>query len=91
MKVVVLDASDDDGDKAVVAEAISEFAVECNAGGIGGNGLYFSDGVTAGSEVELVGLVSELRNALEVNGLKGVNLCRHFERVEVLAVVGEPA
>ena len=80
---------DCDRDEAVVAEAVGELAVEGDGRGVGGGGLDLGQGVAAGGEVELVGLVGELGDAVEVDGLEGGDLGGHLERVEVLAVVGE--
>ena len=51
--------------------------------------LHLGEGIAARREVELVGLVRQLRDTFEIDGLERFNLGGHLEGVEIFAVVGK--
>ena len=83
--------SDGDRDHAVVAEAVLEFPVARDERGIRRRPFNLLLRITSRGEVELVGLVRELRDPGHVDGLERTDRRHHLQRVEVRPVVGKTA
>ena len=77
------------GDDAVIAELIHELTAQADIGSILGHSADIILGTTQRRQIELVGLVGELGNALDVQWFKALDRGGHFQAVEILAVVGE--
>ena len=78
-----------DGDNAVVAELIHQFAAAAEPGRVLSHGTDIILAATQGGQVELVGFVGQLGNALDVERLKILDGGRHFQAVQILSVVAE--
>ena len=77
------------GDNAVITEFIDELAAKAEVVFVPGHGADVILGAAQRRQVELVGLVRQLGNALDVERLKALDRGRHFKAVEILAVVGK--
>ena len=86
---VALDVADHGGNQAVVAELVHQAAVKGDVSRIGHDALHLGGGVAAGGQVELVGLVDQLGDALGMGLVKGADLTVHLQALQIVVVIAE--
>ena len=77
------------GDNAVVAELIHQLAAQAQIIGVLCHGADVLLGAAQRGQIELVGLVGQLGNALDVQRRKALDRCDHLQAVQIFAVVGK--
>ena len=77
------------GDDAVIAELVHQLAAAAEPGRVLGHGADVILAAAQSGQVELVGFVGQLSDALDVQRLKIFDGSRHLQAVQVLAVIAE--
>lgn len=77
------EVENDDGDDAVIAEAVGEAELEADDGGVVEHRADVGFQVAAGGEVELIGLVDELGDARDAGGVEWGPEEPHVEAAKV--------
>ena len=77
---VALHLADEGRNQAVVAKFVDEAAIQGDVVRVVEQALHLGGGIAASGQVELVGLVDELGDALRVRGVKGTKFA-HMSRL----------